>query len=310
MSFTRLPHEDEAQWLAQRREYVTASEIHTIATSPASWSRIRAEKETGERTFHGNAVTRWGHEREPEIARFVRVFVDSSIVPNDDLFVLDGTNLAATPDMVSDNLTDGCETIGELKTAGRQIIRPEWETDKHGQRIIHTMMPDGFPKPGYWSQVQYQLFVMGAEVCVFACEVREETEDGFAPGETRVMLIGPDKARQAELVDIAERFLAGCDPTDGVVTPDGLQNLVWDYLDAKERMEDAKGAIEEIVGTDPETYVLDGAKVIVTADGKSTRLDAKAMEKDHPDIAAHYMTTSTRKGSVKIQKDRPGKAAA
>lgn len=305
MSFTRLPHEDEAQWLAQRREYVTASEIHTIATSPASWSRIRAEKETGERTFHGNAVTRWGHEREPEIARFVRVFVDSSIVPNDDLFVLDGTNLAATPDMVSDNLSDGCETIGELKTAGRQIIRPEWETDKHGQRIIHTTMPDGFPKPGYWSQVQYQLLVMGAEVCVFACEVREETEDGFAPGETRVMLIGPDKARQAELVDIAERFLAGCDPTDA--TPDELETLAISILDMQEdvkclqgQIKEAKKRIRKAVGDEPGTYPTDVANVIVSAAGKSHGVDLKALREEHPDIVALYPKITPTSGSVKV----------
>lgn len=289
MSFTRLPSETTEQWLEQRREYVTATEIARLAASPAEWSRIRHEKEHGS-DFHGNAVTRWGHEREPEIGEFVRVFVDSRLAGNTDLCVLDGSRIAATPDMLPDDLTDGCEVIGEIKTAGKQLV------------------PDHIP-PKYRDQVQVQLMVTGAEACVFACEVREDAADGgFTPGETRHCMIFPDLERQAELADIAERFLAGEDLT--TVTPDGLQNLVWDYLDAKERMEDAKAAIEEIVGTEPETYRLEGAKVIVTADGKSTRLDAKAMERDHPDLAAHYVTTSTRKGSVKIQKDRPGKAAA
>lgn len=289
MSFTRLPSETTEQWLEQRREYVTATEIARLAASPSEWSRIRHEKEHGS-DFHGNAVTRWGHEREPEIGEFVRVFVDSRLTGNTDLCVLDGSRIAATPDMLPDDLTDGCEVIGEIKTAGRQLV------------------PDHIP-PKYRDQVQVQLMVTGAEVCVFACEVREDAADGgFTPGETRHCMIFPDLERQAELAYIAERFLAGEDPTP--VTPDGLQNLVWDYLDAKERMEDAKAAIEEIVGTDPETYQMEGAKVIVTADGKSTRLDAKAMERDHPDLAAHYVTTSTRKGSVKIQRDRPGKAAA
>lgn len=289
MSFTRLPSETTEQWLEQRREYVTATEIARLAASPAEWSRIRHEKEHGS-DFHGNAVTRWGHEREPEIGEFVRVFVDSRLAGNTDLCVLDGSRIAATPDMLPDDLTGGCEVIGEIKTAGRQLA------------------PDHIP-PKYRDQVQVQLMVTGAEACVFACEVREDaTDGGFTPGETRHCMIFPDLERQAVLRDIAERFLAGEDPTP--VTPDGLQNLVWDYLDAKERMEDALGAIKEIVGTDPETYQMEGAKVIVTADGKSTRLDAKAMERDHPDLAAHYVTTSTRKGSVKIQKDRPGKAAA
>lgn len=288
MSFTRLPHTDEAEWLEQRREYITATEIARLAASPSEWARIRHEKEHGS-DFHGNAVTRWGHEREPEIGKFVRMFEDSRLTGNTDLCVLDGTRIAATPDMLPNDLSTGCEVIGEIKTAGKQLI------------------PDLIPQK-YRDQVQVQLMVTGAEACVFACEVREEDAEGFFPGETKTCIILPDLDRQATLRAIAERFLAGEDQT--TVTPDGLQNLVWDYLDAKERMEDALGAIKEIVGTDPETYQMEGAKVIVTADGKSTRLDAKAMERDHPDLAAHYVTTSTRKGSVKIQKDRPGKAAA
>lgn len=290
MSFTRLPSATEEEWLAQRREYVTATEIARLAASPAEWPRIRHEKEHGS-DFHGNAVTRWGHEREPEIGEFVRVFVDSRLTGNTDLCVLDGSRIAATPDMLPDNLSTGCEVIGEIKTSGKQLI------------------PDHIPQK-YRDQVQVQLLVTGAEACVFACEVRGEDETGFFPdGLPKTTVILPDLDRQAELVDIAERFLAGGEPDTGA-TPDGLQNLVWDYFDAKSQMEDALGAIKEIVGTDPDTYLLEGAKVIVTADGKSTRLDAKALERDHPGITAHYMVTSARKGSVKIQKDRQKKAAA
>lgn len=305
MSFTRLPSETTEQWLEQRREYVTASEIYDLATSPSSWARIRAEKETGERKFHGNAVTRWGHEREPEIARFVRLFVDSSIVPNDDLFVLDGTHLAATPDMVSENLADGCEMIGELKTAGTQIIRPEWEYDPEEPTKVHRTMPVGFPKPRYWSQVQYQLLVMGAEVCVFACEVRDEYEYGFAPGDTRVMLIGPDLDRQAVLRDIAERFLAGDDPADA--TPAELESLALSILDMQEDVKDlqeqikvAKKRIREAVGDEPGTYPTDVANVIVSAAGKSHGVNLEALKEEHPDIVALYPKITPRSGSVKV----------
>lgn len=288
MSFTRLPHTDEADWLEQRRGRITATEIARLASSRAQWAKIRHEKEHGS-DFRGTAVTRWGHDREPEIAKFIRAFVDSRLTGNTDLCLLDGTKIAATPDMLPEDLSNGCEVIGEIKTSGRQLI------------------PDNIPQK-YLDQVQVQLMVTGAEVCVFACEVREEDAGEFVPGDVKTTLIFPDLDRQAELRDIADRFLAGDNP--GPMNPDGLQNLVWDYLDAKERMEDALGAIKEIVGTEPETYVCEGAKVIVTADGKFTRLDAKAMERDHPEITAHYRVARPRKGSVKVQAVKnPGVAA-
>lgn len=290
MSFTRLSHADEAEWLEQRREYVTATDVHALLTSTSAARRVASEKEHGS-TFHGNAVTRWGHEREPVIGEFLSVFgPDTRLKPNDDLLVKDGTRYAATPDMISD---DG-EVIGEIKTTGT-----DWPA-----------VLDEIPLR-YRRQVQWQLLVTGAEACVFAWEVRGTGPLGeFYPAvdEPRTLIIRPDREMQRELRDAADRFLAG--DFEVPVAPEELQGLVDEYLDAKQRMADAKAAVEEIVGTDPETYEVDGAKVIVTADGKSTRLDAKALEKDHPNIAAHYYVAATRKGSVKIQPVKPKKEAA
>lgn len=286
MSFTRLPHDDEAEWLEQRRQYVTATEIARLAASPAEWARIRHEKEHGS-DFHGNVVTRWGHQREPHIGEFIHMFVDSRLVANDDLCVLDGTRIAATPDMLPDDLSKGCEVIGEIKTAGKQLI------------------PDHIPQK-YLDQCQVQLLVTGAEACVFACEVRGADEFGFFPdGEPKTVVILPDPKRQAELVDIAERFLSGCDPTDA--TPDELESLAISILDMQEdvkclqeQIKDAKKRIRKAVGDEPGTYPTDVANVIVSASGKSHGVDLKALREDHPDIVALYPKITPTSGSVKV----------
>lgn len=290
MSFTRLTHADEAEWLEQRREYITATDVHALLTSTAAARRVASEKEHGS-SFHGNAVTRWGHEREPVIGAFLSTFgPDTRLQPNDDLLVKDGTRYAATPDMISE---DG-EVIGEIKTTGT-----DWPA-----------VLEEIPLR-YRRQVQWQLLVTGAEACVFAWEVRGTDPDGsFFPAvdEPRTMVIRPDREMQRQLRDAADRFLAG--DFEVPVAPAELQELVDEYLDAKQRMADAKGAIEEIVGTDPNTFEVEGGRVVVKAETKSAKFQKKAFENEHPLIAAQFTELVPVKGSVSIQQVKPKKEAA
>ncbi|WP_066584605.1 YqaJ viral recombinase family protein [Corynebacterium provencense] len=287
MSFTRLPSETEEEWLEQRREYITATEIARLAASPAEWKKIRDEKKHGS-DFHGNRVTRWGHVREPEIGKFIHMFEDSRLVGNTDLCVLDGTRIAATPDMLPEDLSEECEVIGEIKTAGKQLV------------------PDHIPQK-YVDQVQVQLMVTGADACVFACEARGEDEFGefFPDGLPKTTIILPDLDRQAFLRDIAERFLAGEDPTGP--TPAELESLALSVLDMQEDVKDlqrqikeAKDRIREAVGDEPGTFPCGVANVIVTADTKSTGVDLKALREEHPDIVALYPKITPVRGAVKV----------
>ena len=61
MSFTRLEHIDEADWLTQRREHITATEVGQLEKSQSAFRRIAAEKEHGS-SFPGN---RWWLTRTP-----------------------------------------------------------------------------------------------------------------------------------------------------------------------------------------------------------------------------------------------------
>ena len=296
MTFTRIPYTTREQWLEDRRQYITATELGQLVKSTSAWHRIREEKATGQRDFHGNAKTEWGNLREAEVGEYLSTFVDTRLNPNQDILVLDGTKVSATPDMISD---DG-ELIGEIKTSGTQIITDQQQADAYHARQV-TSHPNGFPYH-YWIQCQAQLLVTGAEVCVFACEVRDEDETGFIPGETRYMFIAPDLVMHERLLDTAAMFWSG--DTPGPLNPEGLEALVAEKLDLEVQLAGVKQAIEELVGTEPATFDLPTATVTVTADGKSTRLDTKALTADHPEIVAHYQTTGVRKGSVRIREKK------
>lgn len=279
MTYTRLTHDTEDEWLAQRREYVTATEAARLLESPSYHRTLRDEKKHGS-SFAGNRFTEWGRLREPEIAEYLSVFgPDTRMEPNNDLLVLDGTRYAATPDMIS---ADG-EVIGEIKTTGEDFT--------------------GHIPGRYYSQVQWQLLVTGAEACVFAWEVRVVDDDGqFAPGDIKTTIITPDPAHQKRLQAVADQFLA--DDYVDLEVPEGLESLVVEKLELEHQLAGVTAAIKRAVGSEPATYDLPTATVTVTADGKSERLDAKAMAADHPDIAAHYYVTSARKGSVRVKQKK------
>jgi hypothetical protein len=96
-----------------------------------------------------NAFMEWGNVREPFIAQVVKE--RHGILANDWLISAGGSLspdrwMMATPDGLSlDHLT-----IGEYKTSGKPLNKIPLR---------------------YMRQVQWQLFVTGAEACVFADEV-------------------------------------------------------------------------------------------------------------------------------------------
>lgn len=279
MTYTRIPHTTFDEWLDQRREYVTATEAARLLESPSYHRTLRDEKTNGS-SFTGNRYTEWGKKREPEIAEYLSVFgPDTRLEPNNDLLVLTDTRYAATPDMIS---ADG-EVIGEIKTTGEDF--------------------SGHIPGRYFSQVQWQLFVTGAEACVFAWEIRLVNDDGsFTPGDIKTTIIRPDVEHQWRLQAVADQFLA--DDVAPLEVPENLESLVVEKLELEQQLAGVVDAIKRAVGTEPALYDLPTATVTVTADGKSERLDTKALAADHPDLVAHYYVTSARKGSVRVKQKK------
>lgn len=143
-------------WLAARDRGVTATQV-AKASTPAGMKEVLAQIENPT-PIEANAFMSWGTEREAHIAHVVKDRF--GILPNDWLLCADGAGnewQMATPDGLSLDHT----VIGEYKTSGKPL--------------------DKVPA-NYMRQVQWQLYVTGAEKCLFAYELRLEGPEGFVPG--------------------------------------------------------------------------------------------------------------------------------
>lgn len=171
---------DREAWLAARADGVTATMVAEAAT-PAGFDKvIRSVNEPVE----PNRFMAWGVEREPVIAMEVKARYPD-VLPNDWLIRHEKHEWAmATPDGLS---TDH-KTIAEIKTTGQ----------------FFATIP-----ARYLRQVQWQLYVTGAEKCVFAFEERLETPEGlFVPGmDVTMRIVERDEKLIGELVGVAERLM-------------------------------------------------------------------------------------------------------
>ena len=143
-------------WLAARDRGVTATQV-AKASTPAGMKEVLANIENPT-PVEVVPVMQWGVTREPYIAHVVKERF--GVLPNDWLIAADGAGnewMMATPD----GLSLDHSMIGEYKTSGKQL--------------------DVIPL-NYLRQIQWQLFVTGAEQCVFAYELRMEGPEGFVPG--------------------------------------------------------------------------------------------------------------------------------
>ena len=137
-------------------------------------------------------VIGWGREREAVIAEALR---GVGIEPESRVFhgVQDSRHLAS-PDGVGVDF-DGELIVSEIKTSGKPL-------------------PVGSPEldaKGYVHQMQWVMHVTGAVRCRFVVEQRIHVEGGFVPGPIAEEWIERDDAAIAELVKVADEFLAELD---------------------------------------------------------------------------------------------------
>jgi len=171
---------DRDAWLWHRSQGVTATMV-AKAYTPGGFAEVVRDIENP-RVIEPNAVMAWGTFREPFIAQVVKERF--GVMPNDWLISKDAGLSKwqmATPDGLSlDHLV-----IGEYKTSGKPL--------------------DKIPAH-YMRQVQWQLWVTGAERAVFAYELRLETPTGFAPGfDVVTQWVERDEKLISELVSVAEK---------------------------------------------------------------------------------------------------------
>lgn len=179
MTVKLLDRPDEATWLTQRREYITATDIARLANGgPAQWAVVKAEKQGTAPNFTGNRYTEWGKERERFIVANLEFLY--GVQPNEQLAVLDGTQWAGTPDAIGDGL------LGEVKTTVR-----DWEVN-----------PKALPQ-NYQDQMLWCQHIFDVDRTAFGWEVNEN----FTPGPQRHLLYPRDDERISYLVETAEQFL-------------------------------------------------------------------------------------------------------
>jgi hypothetical protein len=166
-------------WLAARDRGVTATQV-SKASTPAGLKEVLAQIENPT-PVEPNGFMDWGNEREAYIAHVVKERY--GILPNDWLLCADGAGnewQMATPD----GLSLDHNLIGEYKTSGKSLEK----------------VP-----ANYMRQVQWQLYVTGAEKCLFAYELRLEGPEGFVPGfDVECQWIDRDEKMIGELIKVAK----------------------------------------------------------------------------------------------------------
>lgn len=169
-------------WLAARDLGVTATQV-SKASTPAGMKEVLAQIENPT-SIDANAFMEWGNTREPYIAHVVKERY--GILPNDWLIAADGPGnewQMATPDGL--DWHNDCKIIGEYKTSGKPL--------------------DKVPA-NYMRQVQWQLYVTGAEKCLFAYELRLEGPEGFVPGfDVECQVIERNEEMIAQLIETAQK---------------------------------------------------------------------------------------------------------
>lgn len=168
-------------WVKARQSGVTATEVAKAATPAGFEEVVRGYTEPDEP--YDNPYMEFGRRTEAPVGEFLKEQYD--VMPNEWLIAADNPRHLATPDGLSLNH----KVISEIKTTGRDF-------------------EDKIPI-GYRRQVQWQLYVTGADYCWFAWMLRVETREGlFQPGwiEPKVVRIQPDEKMITDLVAVAERL--------------------------------------------------------------------------------------------------------
>lgn len=183
-----LAQSGTAEWYEIRTTGVSATAVAKACT-PAGFEQAVKDIYYGADPIPDNEFMRFGREQEGNIIADLQN-MNFDIEPNDWLIAADGyTNRwqFATPD----GLSSDHRTIAEVKTTGKDW--GEWS-----KVPLH-----------YKRQVQWQLHVTGAEVCIFAWQLRAADGAGlFVPGwlEPKAVIVQRDEELIAQLISVAEKL--------------------------------------------------------------------------------------------------------
>lgn len=269
-----LPRLSEGAWLAQRRDYITATDVAYLSTSPASWAKIRAEKD-GTAPDRGSSLEmQWGTAREAALVAYAQT-IEPTICPNDNVCVHPDGPWAATPDGI------GVGVVCEVKTGSVNGLA--------SARRRHQ------------AQMQWQMWVTGASGCLYVTEVREWDDMGFTPGERSHEWVDRDEDHIAELLDVAERFLSGDDVTELDVLIAAVDDIQAEADKVSERLDEAKSALRDHIGDRDFSHEGPYGRVSYTLPKPRESLDTKRLKAERPDVASEFTTlTAPSKRTLRV----------
>lgn len=222
---------DRELWLAERDQGITATDLAGLMTGQKREQDL-IDLKLGRKVdaFTGNRYTDWGNEREPIIAQ---ALLGVGIEPESRVFHGEqNSRHLASPDGIGVDFDDAL-VVSEIKTVGAGIdLAPGSEA---------------LSKKGYIHQMQWAMHVTGAIRCRFVVEERID-DHGFIPGLLHEYWIERDNEAIAELVKVADDFLAELDRQreDGApVIDEELDTHAVNYLRAIDEEKRWKALKEE-----------------------------------------------------------------
>lgn len=267
----------KAEWLEQRRDFITATDMAYLYTSPARWAQIRAEKDGNGTEFRVSPEMEWGTNREAALVAFAQT-VDSSIVPNNQVAVHLDEPHAATPDGIGDDV------VCEVKTGSKSGL-----ADARRRHMV---------------QMQWQMWVTGTSRCLYVTEVRDWDEMGFSPGERTHEWVDRDEDMITELVDVADRFLS-IEVTDLDVLIAAVVDVKAERDKVAERLTEAEGALRAHIGDRDFSHDGPFGRVSLTLPMK---VNVDKLRTENPDIVDEFSTQSL--DMKRLQAERPDLVSA
>lgn len=260
---------ESPEWFAMRAEGVTATDIAKLANGgPAAWAEVKARKQGAPSTFHGNAYTRWGNEREPFIGSVMQ-FKHGITPTNAIIRSLADPRKLASPDAIGD------DRLGEFKTSIN-----EWEP-----------RPECIPQ-NYYDQVQWALDVAGFDESVFAWEMNEN----FTPGALHDIIIPRDEARLIVLRSTFDQFQDYLTEDD---VPGEWDATIAEAYQARQRLNEAQAGFDAVMDQireragDREFAAKSpfGSLSYATPKPRAS-FDSTAFKNAHPDLATEFTKTT------------------
>lgn len=181
------------EWYKARQYGVSATTVAKAAAGPGGYdAELKRALFPEENIIEDNAYMRFGRDYEEWIVNGLPD--EYKIAPNDWLIrAREEEHHLATPDGMNPDWT----VIAEVKTTGKDWWREDRET-------VAADIPIQYRR-----QVQWQMYVTGADFCVFGWILRAENADGdFVPAwmEPKHIIIQRDDFMIDSLVQVAKQF--------------------------------------------------------------------------------------------------------